>query len=126
MTCRTRPLWFIGSTGVLMALIVGKIPDTLAGAADPTIPPGESEPHQSLPPEKKRSLALGMATDQPGEVESRGMPQLQRPMMPGNPAQPSAPGQPTAQATRNRSVVPEVHWWLPAALGGTSTRTTHM
>ena len=96
MTCQTRRLWSIGSW-VLMALLSGEMPGTLAGAADPTIPSGESEAYQSLPPEKKRSLAQGMATDQPGEVESRGMPQLQRPMMPGNPVQPSAPGQPTAQ-----------------------------
>jgi len=32
-----------------------------------------------------------------GEVESRGMPRLQRPMKPGMPAQPGAPGQPNAQ-----------------------------
>ncbi|MEO5954594.1 MAG: IPT/TIG domain-containing protein [Nitrospiraceae bacterium] len=98
MTCQTRCLGFIGPAGVLMALLVSEVPGTLAGAAEPTIPSGESEAHQSLPPEKKRSLAQGMATDQPGEVESRGIPQLQRPMMPGNSAQPSAPGQPTAQA----------------------------
>ena len=37
------------------------------------------------------------AEETSAEVESRGMPQLQRPMVPSNPAQPSVPGQPTAQ-----------------------------
>ncbi len=35
--------------------------------------------------------------EKPGDVESRGMPQLQRPMQPGAPTQPGVPGQSTAQ-----------------------------
>ena len=50
-----------------------------------------------LPPDKRRQIGGNMATEEPGEVESRGMPQLQRSMQPGAPTQSGAPNQSTAQ-----------------------------
>ena len=42
-------------------------------------------------------FTMGCAATESGDVESRGLRQMQRPMQPGAPAQPGAPGQPNAQ-----------------------------
>lgn len=97
MTRQLQHRSIIAGVGLFVALSGWSTPVTFAAEADPAIPFGESEAYRSLPPDKKREIAQGMATDPSGEVESRGMPQLQRPILPGNPGQSSAPGQPNAQ-----------------------------
>ena len=71
---------FIGSAGLLLALFAGGTPSLFAAEADSAIPPGQSEAYQSLPPEKKRSIAQGMATDEAGDVESRAVPGVRTPL----------------------------------------------
>ena len=88
---------FIGSAILLLALFIGENPVTFAAEADSDIPSGETGAYQSLPPEKKRSLAQGMATDEAGEVGNRAVPGLERPMQLGSSAQPGAPAPTTAQ-----------------------------
>lgn len=123
MTRQSRSRSIIGAGSLLVALLAWSHPLTFAAEADSTIPPqeseavggvksevrprvramaveeqsGEIESRGSLPPDKKRSLAQGMAPDEAGDIGSRGMQQLQRPILPGNPGQSGTPGQPNAQ-----------------------------
>ncbi|MDP1770415.1 MAG: hypothetical protein Q8L74_16645 [Nitrospirota bacterium] len=98
MTCHIRAISFLGSAGLVFALLASQTPDTFAAEADRAMPSGDTGAYQSLPPDKKRSLGQGMATDDAGEVGSRGMPQFQRPTQLGAPAQPGTPDRSTTQS----------------------------
>ncbi|MDP2384554.1 MAG: hypothetical protein Q8N00_17365 [Nitrospirota bacterium] len=74
MTLQSRPLSIIGAGSLLVALLAWSHPVTFAAETDSRMPSGET-----------------------GDIGSRGMPQLQRPMLPGNPGQSGTPGQPNAQ-----------------------------
>lgn len=83
---------------VLMALWGGADGPRVAGAeVEGIAAPSDSGAFQSLPPEKRRQVGSSMATEEPGGVESRGAPQLQRPMLPGTRTQPNTPGLQDAQ-----------------------------
>lgn len=76
---------------MLMALWGGADGTQAAGAeVEGVAAPSDSGAFQSLPSEKRRQLGGSMATEESGDVGSRGMPQLQRPMPPGTPAQATA------------------------------------
>lgn len=63
---------------------VGEAAAAEAGGVTSQSDTGATHP---LPPEKHRQIDGSIATEEPGEVESRGMPQLQRPMQSGGPSQ---------------------------------------
>lgn len=59
-----------------MACAVGAIGAPVDTRADEEVGTRAVPGYQSLPPEKKRSIAQGMATDDSGEVQSRKVPKF--------------------------------------------------
>ncbi|MDP2384552.1 MAG: hypothetical protein Q8N00_17355 [Nitrospirota bacterium] len=77
---------FLGSAGLLLALLASQTPGTFAAGADSSIPSGQSEAIQAVRPQVR-----SLATDNEGEAESRAVPGMRTPLQ-------SLPLQPLAQA----------------------------
>ncbi len=109
MNRHIRSVSFIGSASLLLALFAGGIASLFAAEADPAIPSGESEAYQSLPPEKKRSIAQGMATDDAGGVESRAVPGARAPLQ-SRPLQAVPQGMPIPGMPQTWDALWDVTW----------------